>query len=123
MKKLILSALAFGPVYAFAQAPAIQPDTSLRPVQGYLSTIQQLVRIAIPLLVAIALLVFFWGLVQFIAGAGNEDKRAEGKQHMIWGIVGLFVMVSVWGLVGFLGSVIGINNSPQSVSVPTVQGY
>jgi hypothetical protein len=123
MKKLIVSALAFGPLFVFAQTPAVQPNTSLAPVRGYLNTIQDLVRIAIPLLVAVALLVFFWGLVQFIANAGDDDKRKEGKQHMIWGIVGLFVMVSVWGLVGFLGSVIGIQNSPNSVSVPTVSGY
>lgn len=123
MKKLIASAIALSPMLAFAQAPATAPNTSLAPVRGYLSTIQDLVRIAIPLLVAVALLVFFWGLVQFILNAADEDKRKEGKQHMIWGIVGLFVMVSVWGLVGFLGSVIGIQNSPNSVSVPTVSGY
>ena len=47
---------------------------------------------AFKIVAAIALLAFFWGLVKFIAGAGNEDKRTEGKQVMLWGIISLFVL-------------------------------
>ncbi len=52
----------------------------------------------IGLLISIALLVFIYGVVEFIAGADNEDKRTQGKQHIIWGIIGLFIMVSVFGI-------------------------
>lgn len=56
----------------------------------------------IPLLISVALVVFIIGVVKFIAGADNEEKRKEGRQFIIWGIVGLFVIVSVWGLVSVL---------------------
>ncbi len=56
----------------------------------------------IPLLVGVALLVFFWGLVKFIYKAGSETAHEEAKNIMVWGIVGLFVMVSIWGIVSFL---------------------
>jgi hypothetical protein len=115
MKKFIIPALLFGPALALAQAPQ-SPNLSY--LTGFLTTLKSLVGTALPLVVGLALLAFFWGVAQFIWG--GDDKRAEGKQHMIWGIVGLFVMVSVWGLVGFLGSIVGVNTTGGSANVPTV---
>lgn len=66
----------------------------------------------IPLIVALATVMFVWGVVQFfILNADEEAKRAQGKQFMIWGIVALAVMLSVWGLVGILGSTFGVGTS------------
>jgi len=52
----------------------------------------------IGLLVIIAMAVFIYGLVEFIGGADNEEKRNNGKRHMTWGIVGLFIMFTAFGL-------------------------
>lgn len=49
----------------------------------------------------LALLVFFSGLVKFILAQGSETAKADGKKIMGWGLIALFVMVSVWGLVNF----------------------
>lgn len=57
---------------------------------------------------AIALLVFFWGLAKFILKIGNEDAVDDGKRLMIWGLVALFVMVSVWGIIGFFQRELGL---------------
>lgn len=57
---------------------------------------------AIVVVVALALLFFFWGLANFILYASDDKKREEGKNIMIWGIVALFVMISVWGIVAVL---------------------
>lgn len=56
----------------------------------------------IPLVFGLALLAFLWGLSMLIFYAGDAAKRSEGKQIMIWGVIALFVMVSVWGLVNLL---------------------
>lgn len=65
----------------------------------------------IPLIFAIATVMFVWGVVNFfILNASEEAKRAQGKQFMIWGIVALAVMLSVWGLVGILTSSFGVGN-------------
>ncbi|HYC83529.1 MAG TPA: hypothetical protein VEB60_03250 [Candidatus Paceibacterota bacterium] len=53
-------------------------------------------------LFAAAVLIFFWGVVEFIAGAENPKARDLGKQHMIWGVVGLFIMVSVNGILNLI---------------------
>lgn len=48
----------------------------------------------ITLLFAVAILIFVWGLVDYIRGADDPGKRKEGAQHMFWGIIGLFIMIS-----------------------------
>ncbi len=50
---------------------------------------------------------FFWGVVQFVRSSASGGKEMEeGKQHMIWGIVGMAVMLGAWGIVRILQSVI-----------------
>jgi hypothetical protein len=61
-----------------------------------------IIQVAIPVVAALALLFFFWGLANFIFHADNEDKRKEGRSVMIWGVVALFAMVSVWGIIAVL---------------------
>lgn len=56
----------------------------------------------IALLMILATVVFLWGVIQMLMNPDNEQKRTEGKKHMIWGIIGLTIMVSVWGIVGVL---------------------
>ncbi len=64
----------------------------------------------IPLLFAVATVFFVWGAVKFfIIEAGEEAKREQGRQFMIWGIIALAVMLSIWGLVGLLSSTVGIS--------------
>lgn len=66
----------------------------------------------IPFIFAVAIVMFIWGAVKFfIINADEEAKREQGKQFMIWGIIALAVMISVWGLVGILGSTFGISTS------------
>lgn len=59
---------------------------------------QYILNPIITLLFAVALVVFIWGIVQFISQTNNEEARAKGKQHLVWGIVGLLIMVSVFGI-------------------------
>src|SRR6185369_11066636 len=76
----------------------------------------------IPLIFALAVVMFAWGAVNFfIINADEENKRAQGRQFMIWGIIALFVMVSVWGLVGILGDTFNLHTDvlPQVKNSPT----
>lgn len=53
-----------------------------------------------------AFAVFIWGLVQFVANLDNEEARSTGAKHMIWGIVGMVVMVGVNSIVDIIQSTI-----------------
>lgn len=83
---------------------------------GLLALAQTIVVRLAPLLMGVALLAFFWFLIEFIwKGNDNPDEQKKAKKGMIWSIVALFVMVSIWGIIGFLGGVLGIN---QGGSIP-----
>jgi hypothetical protein len=62
----------------------------------------------IPLIVALAIAMFVWGVVQYVINSDEEAKKAKGKQFMIWGIIGLVVMIGIWGLVKIVGTTFGI---------------
>ena len=67
-------------------------------------------RSIIPLLFALAIAMFIWGVIQYVINTDEEAKKQKGKMFMIWGIIALAVMVSVWGLVGILRNTFGIEN-------------
>ncbi|HEX2792414.1 MAG TPA: pilin [Candidatus Paceibacterota bacterium] len=70
----------------------------------------------VPLIFALAFVVFLWGVFQyFIAGGADEEKREKGKRFVAYGLVGFFVMVSVWGLVNLLVGSFGFNKSAPPV--------
>ena len=59
----------------------------------------EIINPIIEILFGLAIAFFFWGIIEFILNADNEDKRTTGKQHMIWGLVGLFIMAAVAGII------------------------
>lgn len=61
----------------------------------------------IGVLFATALLLFFWGGAQFIMNAESEEGRSIGKKHMIWGIIGMLIMVGAYGILRILGGTFG----------------
>jgi len=64
--------------------------------------IQGVIDPLIILVFALALVYFLWGVSRYIWHGGDEAKRTEGYQMMIYGVIALFVMVSVWSLVAIL---------------------
>lgn len=79
------------------------------------AVIAKLISDATPVVVGLAVLFFLYGLALYILASGDEAKRNEGRHIMIWGIIALFAMVSVWGLVKILQNTLNINQgaAPQ----------
>jgi len=59
----------------------------------------QIVNPIILLLSAAAFVVFLWGLFQFVAHAGDEAKRKEGKDAILWGLIGLVIIFGAYGII------------------------
>lgn len=70
-------------------------------LRGVVNLFLDLINITLPVLAGIALLVFFKGLLDLILNAGDTKAIDAGKKTMVWGLVALFVMVSVWGILAF----------------------
>ncbi len=113
MKKfqtILVVGVALTPFLAFAQ--------DLGNVSTLLGSVGKLINSALPIVVGLALLGFFWGLAMFVFAAHDPEKRGEGRQIMIWGVVALFVMVAVWGLVNFIGT--ALNITPGTAGTPAI---
>ena len=63
-----------------------------------------LLDFVIPLLIALSLVAFIYGILKFFLNPDNEEKKKEGKTFMLWGIIALFVMVSIWPLVSIFSN-------------------
>jgi len=110
-------------IYALALAAvAVLPSVAL--AQTLLDTLaffNALINGVVPLAISLALLVFFWGLIQYLFKIGDKTEtegKNNGLQLMIWGIAALFVMVSVWGIINILRSTFRVENN--NVPVPSV---
>ncbi len=116
MKKVIYWSLAFSPTLAFAEQANLSGLTELVRQFGVI------VGKIIPIMFAVAILYFFWGLIQFLKNAGVDPKAHDaGKSHMIYGIIAIAVMVSIYGLVFWLQSNLGVGTQ-TSLPLPTVPG-
>ncbi len=69
-------------------------------------------------LFVLATALFLYGLVRYlIAGDGDKDREV-GKRHMMWGIIGMFIMVSVFGIMRIIVNTFGIE-LPADVIIPS----
>ena len=77
------------------------------------------VVVAVAVVLAVAVVVFIWGLIQMIGGGeggligedrdkGVAERRAKGKRHMVWGLLGIFIMIGVYGILAILLNTFGI---------------
>ena len=72
---------------------------------------------AVILLIALAVVFFLYGILKYITAGDDEEKRTKMKNTMIYGIIGLFVMISFWGIVNILINTFELDTYPY-VDVP-----
>ena len=56
---------------------------------------------------AVAMLVFLWGVFQYVKGAGDQKAREKGRDHILWGIIGLAIMFAVFGIMSVISNTVG----------------
>jgi FtsH-binding integral membrane protein len=113
MFKKIYPALVLITLPFFASAQLTQTKTIL---ENSYSIVRDTL---IPLVFTLALLFFFWGVAKYIwsEGQGKDD----GRKIMIWGVIGLFVMSCIWGIIYFIGQEIGGGvGDPYTTKVPNI---
>jgi heme/copper-type cytochrome/quinol oxidase subunit 4 len=81
------------PVLALAQ-----PSTFSDLINLFIDIINE----AIPIIIALAIVVFFWGLAKFIISTGGGKEKEDAKNIIFWGIIVLFILLSIWGIVRLL---------------------
>jgi len=77
-----------------------------------------LINPAIVVIFALGFFLFVWGLVEFLFKLNEGGDNKEGKQHMIWGIVGMLIMVSVYGILSLVTATFGIDLQNPDTTTP-----
>ena len=115
---LVLTALVTAPLSAFAAVPM-----GFDGLDNLIKSIATgVVQSTGYMLLTLAVVAFFWGIVQFIFNArqGSEGKGIQkGKQFIVWGLIGIFVMFSIWGIIQFAQGVLGIQGY-NTITVPSL---
>ena len=112
MKQFLASVAVFAmPAIAFGEQ---QVGGLIRSILNFFGDV---VAFAGPFLIAVALLAFFWSLIKFLF---DSEKTKESKDFLIWSIIILFVMVSIWGIIAFFQDNLGIGDGRDLINTPQV---
>ncbi len=64
----------------------------------------------IPILITVAVLFFVYNVTMFIFRADDKAQREKMKQYMIWSVIALFLIFSLWGIIAILRNTVGVRN-------------
>ena len=125
-KLILLSGFVLGatPFLALAQVATGGTNSNCAsPVPGtityILCMINSLLNTVVPLLIALGVIFFVWGVVSYMIG-GDEEAKKKGRDKIIYGLIGLAVIIAMWGLVKILTNTFGVSTSSQNITLPTV---
>lgn len=109
MKKILFASFLL-PVVTFAQE-------YLTNTSGIIGQVSYIVSYyLIPIAFSLAVVYFFYGVAKYISSAGDKE---EGKKIMFWGVIAIFVMSSIWGLVYFIRGELGVGED-SDIDMPTI---
>jgi mannose/fructose/N-acetylgalactosamine-specific phosphotransferase system component IID len=106
LSKLVLVTM-FSFLILFPMISNAQPSSD---AGGFLATIQSLLNSVVPVLISLGIVYLVWGIVQYMIG-DSEEAKTKGKERVIFGIVGLAIIISVWGLVSIVTRTFGLGGS------------
>lgn len=91
-------------------------------VNGFISNVNKLIiNPLIALLFGLAVVYFLYGIFEFISNQENEEAKTKGKSHMIWGIIGIVIMMGVFTILDIIMNtfnITGINPKEGTVQLP-----
>ena len=112
MKKQIEKSVKFIQIFSFlALTPfLVHAEVACTGLVGVLCKISTLLGAILPVLVGLGVVYFAWGVVTYFIGSDEEAKK-KGRDRIIFGIIGLAVIISVWGLVYLLTDTFGLSTN------------
>ena len=98
----------FLPAIAYAQTA-----TSSSPIKVFVGRVDRfLINPLIVLMFGAALVYFLFGVVEFLINQANAGEKGTGKEHMLWGVIGMFIMFSAYGIIHLLEHTLGVGPNP-----------
>ena len=117
-KLVVLSGLVLG-FAPFVALAAVGDTCSTGELKDIICKVQEILEMVVPLLVTLGIIYFVWGIITYVI-ADDEEAKSSGRNRIIWGLVGLAVIVSMWGLVRLLTETAGVNNQTDDIDLPVL---
>ena len=112
---VLVAGIAFIPALASAQT-----------LLNTLSLVNTFLNALIGLFITLAIVAFFWGVIKYLFNMGTEAAK-EGIQIMLWGVIAIFVMVSIWGIIRLLQATFRVTSTdpviPKGIMINTGGTY
>ncbi|MCF7843293.1 hypothetical protein K9M47_00160 [Candidatus Gracilibacteria bacterium] len=127
MKKLsflkisIILTVILSPVYVFSATGAREgAETFASLVSLFTNSVMSAVG---GLLVSGGMLAFLYGVVEYIWARRNGDSKGleDGNRFMAWGLIGLFIMFSVYGIIKLGQGILFGNKDVTTISIPNIK--
>lgn len=94
-------------------------DARRMTIVGLLARARVALDALIPFIIGLAVFVILWGIFLYVTKAAEEEKRSEGRLYIVWGIVAVFSMLSLWGFVNILVNTFDLKTTLDKSSIPT----
>ena len=117
-KKFYWTALALSaaPMVALAQTQGSPTDNVTPIAQQFLT----LLKVIVSIVFVVALVMFGWGIVKLITAGGDPTAVQTAKGYIIWGVIGMAVLASLFGLITFLQTYFGVSPTAGNFEIPTI---
>lgn len=109
---VLVIGLSFLPLVTLAQQDNVTPIAA---------NVLGLARVLVTLVFVLSVVAFGWGIVRFVMAAGNPEEVKKAKAFLLWGVVGMAVGASIFGLIQFLRTYFGIQGGQLILAPPVVQ--
>ena len=106
MYPLLLMFVALTPLVAAAAKSVLE----------IVEVIQDVVNIIVPLFMTVAVAVFLWGIIMYITAGGDAEKEKTARGYIIYGLIGLFVLVAFWGLITVITTTFGVTEGTTPIT-------
>lgn len=94
-------------------------DTERGTIGYIICRISVLINTIVPILIVLGVVYFIYGVITYVISK-DEEAKTRGRSAMIYGLIGLMVIVSIWGLVAILRKTFGVDDS-ENIQIPCIE--
>lgn len=107
---------------ALSAMPMMALAAATNTFEDWVTVAEELAEAVIPLFMILAVAVFLWGIVKYVTAGGDAEKEKGARGYIIYGLIGIFVLVAFWGIVAVIANTLGVTPGEGSVfpDIPTI---
>jgi hypothetical protein len=110
---LAVATLSLAPLVSFAQ------DTER--LQTTVTGVLGILNVVVTIVFVIAVIIFGWGIVKLIFAAGDPEAIKKAKGFLLWGVIGIAVLASVFGIITYLQEFFGVVPGTGTIAPPSIE--